>query len=316
MAFQYDPEIGVAVQAMLAMADPLPPLPRGDAGALRRATNEKMAMLTASTPLLPDAVRTMYRTTANDGSAIDLHWFSKAESSSPGSAVLYIHGGGMICGSVDLYRPVIEAYVAASGVPMLAVAYRLAPEHPHPVPVEDAFAGLRWLVDHAAELGVDPARVAVMGDSAGGGIAAGVALLARDRNLALAKQVLIYPMLDDRNLVPDEALVPFANWTYDDNFAGWNALLGSRLGSDEVPATAAPARATNLEGVAAAYIEVGELDIFRDECIDYARRVAAAGISSELHVYAGAPHGFERMAPNSSVAQRAVTDRIRVLKAL
>src|SRR5690606_31129708 len=121
---------------------------------------------------------------------------------------LYIHGGGMICGSVDLYNGIISDYVARSGVPMLAPSYRLAPEHPHPTPVEDAYAGLCWLKSNAAELNVDPERIAVMGDSAGGGLAAGVALLARDRDVKLARQILIYPMLDDRNLEPDEAMAP------------------------------------------------------------------------------------------------------------
>ncbi len=155
-----------------------------------------------------------------------------------------------------------------------------------------------------------------MGDSAGGGIAAGVALLARDRGLKLARQILIYPMLDDRNQAPEDALVPFANWTYDNNFTGWSALLGPAFGSDDVPAAAAPSRARDLRGIAPAYIEVGELDIFRLEDIDYARAIAAAGVSIELHVHPGAPHGFERMAPDSDVARRATADRLRVAAAV
>jgi acetyl esterase/lipase len=222
----------------------------------------------------------------------------------------------MICGSALLYDPVVSAYVEASGVPMLSVEYRLAPEHPHPVPVEDAYAGLRWLVAHASELGVDPRRIAVMGDSAGGGLAAGVALLARERGKVLCRQILIYPMLDDRTVAADPALVPFASWTYDDNFTGWHALLGDRMVAGRVPAIAAPSRALDLTGLASAYVEVGELDIFRDEDIDYARRLAAAGVSAELHVLPGAPHGFDRIAPESGVAKRSMADRVRVLKSL
>jgi acetyl esterase/lipase len=315
MALSFDPEIEIAVAAALAAAGDMTPPPRGDAQALRAGLDTMMAAMRAAAVTSPEVTRTTFHTTAADGATLDLHWHTRS-SARPGSAVLYIHGGGMICGSVDLYTPVITDYVAASGVPMLAVSYRLAPEYPHPTPVEDAYSGLVWLFDHAAELGVDPQRIAVMGDSAGGGLAAGVALLARDRGLALARQILIYPMLDDRNLEPDEGLVPFANWTYDHNFTGWSALLGSVFGSDDVPAAAAPSRATDLRGVAPAYIEVGELDIFRIEDIDYARNIAAAGVSIELHVHPGAPHGFERLAADSDVAKRATADRLRVLASL
>ncbi len=316
MALSFDPEIEVVLKAAADAAGEMPPPPpRGDALLLREGLDSMMGQMLAAAVIAPGMTRTTYHTVAADGTQLNLHWHTLSNSR-PGSAVLYVHGGGMICGSVDLYNAVISDYVGASGVPMLAVSYRLAPEHPHPTPVEDAYAGLAWLFDHAAELGVDPARIAVMGDSAGGGIAAGVALLARDRGLKLARQILIYPMLDDRNQAAEEALVPFANWTYDNNFTGWSALLGPAFGSDDVPAAAAPSRAQDLRGVAPAYIEVGELDIFRLEDIDYARNIAAAGVSIELHVHPGAPHGFERMAPDSDVAKRATADRLRILAAL
>lgn len=153
-----------------------------------------------------------------------------------------------------------------------------------------------------------------MGDSAGGGLAAGVALLARDRGgPALARQILIYPMLDDRTTTPDPALTPFAFWTYDDNITGWGALLGDAAGGAEVSPYAAPARVADVVGLPTTYIEVGELDIFRDEDIEYARRLGAAGISTELHVHTGAPHGFDGFAPSTDVVRRAVADRHRVL---
>jgi acetyl esterase/lipase len=197
---------------------------------------------------------------------------------------------------------------------MLSVDYRLAPEHPHPTPVEDCMAALVWLHSQSALLGIDPERIAVMGESAGGGLAAATALLGRERGISIAHQVLVYPMLDDRNVTPDPNLVDFAVWTYDNNFTGWHALVGDGVAGPETPSYAAPARATDLAGVADAYIEVGELDIFRDESIEYARRVVSAGSSVELHVHRGCPHGFDRVAPNASITRRARADRIRVIQ--
>src|SRR5262249_8324626 len=150
-----------------------------------------------------------------------------------------------------------------------------------------------------------PARIVVMGDSGGGGLAAAATLMARDRGVAVARQILVYPMLDDRTTVPDPELVPFAGWSYDDNYTGWHALLGDAIGTDDVDPYAAPARATDLGGLPPTYIEVGELDIFRDESIEYARRLSNAGTSVELHVHPGCAHGFDRMNPDADVVRRA-----------
>ena len=315
VAFRYDPELEPLL-APVARA-----VAAGDSSSERgwREVREEselgLSMLNDMTPPVPGVSSADYELARDGGDEIALRWYVPDETDR-GSAVVYLHGGGMICGSVDLYEPVVAAYVAASGVPMLAVDYRVAPEHPHPTPVEDCFAALGWLREHAAELGTDPERIAVMGDSGGGGLAAGVALLARDRGTPLARQILVYPMLDDRNTTPDPELVPFAAWTYDSNRIGWTALLGESTGGGDVPSYAAPAREQDLAGLAPSYIEVGELDIFRDEDIDYARRLAAAGVSVELHVHPGAPHGFDRIAPDSGLVRRAMADRLRVLRAL
>lgn len=315
MAFSYDPQIKVALMAALAAMGEVVQPDRGDWKSTRESVDAQMMLMRSTAPAFPNVVQAQYNTTADDGAEIALCWYTK-EGATTTSAVLYLHGGGMICGSVDLYESIVAAYVAASGVPMLAVEYRLAPEYPHPTPVEDCYAGLRWLVAQAGVLGIDAARVGVMGDSAGGGIAAALAMLARARGLPLSKQILIYPMLDDRNVVPDTALVPFATWTYDNNITGWSALLGECFGTDSVPISAAPSRAQDLAGLAPVYIEVGDLDIFRDESIVYALRIAAAGISTELHVHPGVPHAFDRIAPNSEVAKRAFADRLRALSTL
>jgi acetyl esterase/lipase len=314
VAFRYDPEL----EAILA---PAAQAAAADGSSSERGWKEVreeselgLAMLNDMSPPVPGVSSTDYDLERDDGARIALRWYVPDETDCT-SAVVYLHGGGMICGSVDLYEPVVAAYVAASGVRMLAVDYRVAPEHPHPTPVEDCFAALGWLREHAADLAIDPDRIAVMGDSGGGGLAAGVALLARDRGTPLAQQILVYPMLDDRNTTPDPELVPFAAWTYDSNRIGWTALLGESTGGDDVPTYAAPAREQDLTRLAPAYIEVGELDIFRNEDIDYARRLGAAGVSVELHVHPGAPHGFDRMAPESGLVRRAMADRLRVLQA-
>jgi acetyl esterase/lipase len=317
MTYALDPEILQIVTALAASGErpPRQPVPRGDWKTLRANSATGAGLLAARLPEHPGVSRTSYSATSYDGAPVALRWYAPAghDPSRPGPAAVFMHGGGMIAGSVEQVDHIIAGYAAGTGVPLLAVDYRLAPEHPHPSPVEDCFAGLAWLAAHASELGVDPARIAVLGESAGGGLAAGTALLARDRGLAVAKQILIYPMLDDRTTTPDPVLAPFAFWSWDDNYTGWHALLGEQAGTADVPASAAPARATDLAGLPATYLEVGELDIFRDETIGYARRLAAAGISVELHVHPGCPHGFELAAPGSGVARRARADRLRAL---
>jgi acetyl esterase/lipase len=172
----------------------------------------------------------------------------------------------MLGGSVDLYDEVVSWYVAESGVPFLSVELRLAPEATSPTSLaEDVFSGLTGLADHATGLGVDPSRIAVMGDSGGGGPTAGAAILVRDRDVPVARQILVYPMLDDRNTTPGSLTPEFVTWSYDNNYTGWVTLLGDALGGDDVSPVASPARLANFAGLAPAYIEVGDLDIFRDE---------------------------------------------------
>jgi acetyl esterase/lipase len=228
-----------------------------------------------------------------------------------------LHGGGMIVGSVAIFDGPVSRYVARTGVSMLSLEYRLAPEHPHPAPVEDAYAGLVWLADHAAELGIDPGRIAVMGDSAGGGLAAGVAILSRDRKgPAVARQLLVYPMLDDRTTKPDPYIAPLAGWSYDDNATGWNALLGPGHEHREVDPSAAPGRLEDAAGLPPAYIEVGQLDIFRDEDVRYALTLSQAGVPVELHLHPGVPHEYDAIAFDADVSRRAQSDRDRVLRSV
>jgi acetyl esterase/lipase len=322
MTYTLDPELQAAVEQMMATAAAQGrivervPAAQGDWRSQRTAAESALAAWEATAAAHGEITRSDFEVMSADGFAVPLRWYTPPghDISAAGPAAVYLHGGGMFLGSVDLYDRYVAAYVADSGVPLLAVDYRRAPEAPHPVPVEDCYSGLRWLVEHAGELGVAPDRVAVMGDSGGGGLAAGVALMARERGPALARQILIYPMLDDRNTVLDPALMPFAGSTHDVRNSGWSALLGDAVGGPDVPDIAAPARAKDLSGLPSTYVEVGELDILRDESIDYARRIAAAGISVELHVHPGCPHGFERASSEPDVVRRSRADRIRALR--
>lgn len=320
MTLQIDSDVLAALAPLLAAAADREPPPVGDVATRRANTRELFERLDIAAPAADQVEVERFTAEAGDGTALALSWYRPADAEPAGSAVLYLHGGGMICGMGELgslYDRLARVYVAESQVPFLLADYRTAPEFPHPVPVQDCFAALGWLVEHAGELGVDPARVAVMGDSAGGGLAAAVCLMARDRGgPAVALQMLVYPMLDDRTTMPDPALEPFLTWTYDDNATGWGALLGERAGRDGVDAYAAAARAADLSQLPPTYIDVGDLDIFRDEDVVYARRLAAAGVATELHVHPGCPHAFEGLAPDAPVSRRAIADRVRRLRNL
>ncbi|MGH6985799.1 MAG: alpha/beta hydrolase [Caulobacteraceae bacterium] len=220
-------------------------------------------------------------------------------SEGPRPGILHIHGGGYVMGSAEMTLQTDEAYARAFGAVVASVDYRLAPETPHPGPVEDCYAALAWLSSEAERLGVDRRRIAVTGESAGGGLAAALVLLARDRGApAIAFQHLVFPMLDDRTVVeadPSPFLGEFV-WTREANRFGWTSLLGGEPGAPGVPAIAAPARVSDLSGLPPAFIACGALDLFVQENLDYARRLMRAGVATELHIYPGAPHGFTFMA--------------------
>jgi acetyl esterase/lipase len=223
--------------------------------------------------------------------------------------IYWIHGGGYILGSALVDDPRLERWSDEFGCVVVSVDYRLAPEHPFPAPLDDCYAGLAWTTSAAVELGIDPARIVIGGASAGGGLAAALALLARDRaEITPAFQLLIYPMIDDRAPHPSSGISGAPIWSPAANKLGWTAYLGRQPGSDDVPAYAAAARASDLRGLPPAFIAVGTLDVFRDEDIAYASRLLAAGVPTELHVYPGAPHGFDSLLPSAAVSLRCQRD--------
>jgi acetyl esterase/lipase len=229
----------------------------------------------------------------------------------PTPLLYYLHGGGMIMGTHRALALVeVLGWAAELGATVVSADYRLAPEHPDPVPVEDCYAGLSWLAGKAGDLGLDPARLVAVGTSAGGGLAAGTALLARDRGgPPLAAQMLLCPMLDDRNAtVSAEQMAGVGVWDRTSNDTGWTALLGERRGGPDVSPYAAPARAQDLSGLPPAFLDVGSAETFRDETVAFASGLWAAGGSAELHVWPGGFHVFDSMVPDAplSVAARAV----------
>ena len=273
-------------------------------------------------PPTPDGLanKELHRTVGIDGNAIDLHVWRPVAAQvptppAPTACLLHIHGGGYVGGSAESMGFLLAPIVAETGCPVVSVDYRLAPETPHPGPVEDCHAALAWIAANAAALGIDPAQIGVMGESAGGGLAAALALLARDRGEhRLAFQQLIYPMIDDRTGVRGEhAYAGQFIWTAHNNRFGWSCLLGREPGGEDVSPYAAAARAVDLSGLPPTFISTGALDLFVDEDLDYARRLIAAGVPTELHVYPGAFHGFELMG-GAAVATRSVADRLAALK--
>jgi len=210
-------------------------------------------------------------------------------------AILHVHGGGYVMGAPEMGLLTDAAYVTHMDAVVVSPDYRLSPETAHPGPVEDCYAALKWLHANADELGIDRSRIAISGESAGGGMAAGLGLLTRDRGeIKLAFQHLIFPMLDDRTVThPDPS--PYHGqfvWTRENNRFGWTALLGQAPGGPDVSPYAAAARAENLTGLPPTYMICGALDLFLEEDMEYCRRLIRAGVATEFHVYPGAPHAF------------------------
>ena len=239
------------------------------------------------------------------GVGVRLH--RPAGISQPGAALLWIHGGGYVIGNAQQDDALCGRFARELGITVAAVDYRLAPEHPYPAPLEDCYAALTWLAGLPA---VDPSRVAIGGASAGGGLAAALALLARDRGeVTPTAQLLAYPMLDDRSgSVPENP--NYRLWSPKSNRFGWAAYLGN---AD--PQVAVPARREDLSGLPAAWIGVGTNDLFHDEDLAYAERLTAAGVPCHVEVVPGAFHGFDLLVPKATVSQSFFASQCASLRA-
>lgn len=248
---------------------------------------------------------------SESGPEIPLLVLRPVGAAGPLPAIYHVHGGGMVMGdartSVENYLPHVIDGLAV----LVSVDYRLAPEHPDPAPVEDCYAGLVWTAVHASDLGVDVERIMIAGDSAGGGLAAGTALMARDRQFPrLTHQVLVTPMLDDRARTSSSQLLSHDGiWDRHENQFGWTCLLGERRGGPDVSYYAAPARATDLAGLPRTYIDCASGETFRDEILDYAQRLSAAGVVVDLHMWGGGFHAFDQVAPHAAVSRASQATR-------
>jgi acetyl esterase/lipase len=249
-----------------------------------------------------------------DGEII-LSVFTKQGHVAGGPGIYHTHGGGMIIGDRFTGADEYLRWVDEFDVVVVSVEYRLAPEFPDPTPVDDSYAGLVWTVEHAAELGFDPARLVIAGASAGGGLAAGVSLKARDEGgPALAGSLLIYPMIDDRNItVSSHQIDGFGVWDRGSNDTGWDALLGDRRHTDAVSIYAAPSRADDLSGLPPTFVDCATAEVFRDEDVAYASLIWACGGIAELHVWPGGFHGFDAMAPQARISIEARAARVNWL---
>ncbi|KAJ5668661.1 hypothetical protein N7462_009731 [Penicillium macrosclerotiorum] len=312
MPLQYDPEFleeaGPVLQQLAQTQQP----------ALHDVTTRRgmMAAMCKELPPLPEGIeKLVHRVPTADGHEVVIYHFRRqnAHRETGAPAIVHIHGGGYISLTAEQCSVPHISAVSRTGVQILTIDYRLAPEHPYPTPVDDCWAGLRWVYDNAAQLSIDSSRIALMGESAGGGLAAALTLRARDRALAppIAKQILVYPMLDDRTTTNHAGQLAF--WTEVDNITGWTAYLGPDAGTDKINADAAPARAGSVVGLPPLYLDCPQLDMFVQESLEYARRFVASNIPTECHIYPGLPHGFEALAPLATVTRQAIANRDRAM---
>ena len=305
-----DPEVAVPLEGLL---EALP----GGFNAIpdivqRRATVEALlgAIEVPENPNVVKEDRTVPGPVGDPDITVRIYRPRNATGTLPG--IYFIHGGGMVLGTIAGEDPTATLLCDEVGAVVVSVEYRLAPENPHPAPAEDCYAGLVWTAAHADELGIDPDRLALYGGSAGGGLVIATALMARDRGgPALRFMMPIYPMIDDRNeTASSREITDIGIWDRAGNIEAWAWYLGGK----EADQYAAPARAEDLTGLPPAFIDVGTVDMFRDEDIAFAQRLMAAGVPTELHVHPGSYHAAETFAADAALSRRTWTLRTDALR--
>jgi acetyl esterase/lipase len=310
-----DPELARSLEGIPEGMDPAESIADPNVLAMMRDTR---VLLEASGAALPVDARVSVVDRMIDGpagpGALGVRVYTPRDAQGPMPAVLFSHGGAFVLGDLYSEEHRCLTYAAEARCVVVSVAWRHAPEHPYPAGVEDAYAALAWTVAEAGALGVDALRVAVAGASSGGAFAAALSLMARDRGgPAIAFQLLVYPVTDDRLVSPSmREFTASPLWTRGSSEQMWRHYLGE--GRGPAPAYAAPGRAEDLSGLPPAYVMVAELDPLRDEAIEYAGRLLAAGVPVELHCFPGAFHGFDIVAPRSELGRRALAEQVGALE--
>ncbi|GAF50210.1 alpha/beta hydrolase [Rhodococcus wratislaviensis] len=277
----------------------------------RRRLYDRLGMSVTAPTEQPEVVRS--DVVLDSGSTVRARIYQPAEDRCEGG-LLYIHGGGMVMGSIEAEDAYAARLASGTGATTISIDYRLAPEHPYPAAIDDCTAALTWLMGSGHTLGIDPDRVAVYGVSGGGGLAAALALRWRHRrDPPIALLALAAPMLDDRT--GEQGTQPALGvWDSEHNIEAWRHILGDTAGGTEVPADAAASRATDLTGMPPTFLDVGSLDLFLPENLRFAQGLATAGVSLELHVHPGAYHGFDQLAPGAERTRQAWARRIEALR--
>jgi len=306
------PELRPAAQMVMQMSQKMPPLSAATLASLRKSGPPPIDM-----PDRPDVPVSQHRVAVKTDSTDVAVYVVNSGPGPPRPAILHTHGGGFVMGTADSLLAPLKMLAAELDCTIATVDYRLAPETRCTGSLEDNYAALRWLHSSASELNVDPHRIALMGESAGGGHAAILALTARDRGeVPVLFQCLIQAMLDDRT-ASSRTVPPHIGqilWTAEANRFGWESFLGQKPGLDSAPRNCVPARVENLAGLPPAFIGVGAIDLFVDEDIDYARRLIADGVQTELVVAPGAFHGFDIIAPDTSLARQFTEAKLHALR--
>jgi acetyl esterase/lipase len=277
----------------------------------------RLSLRLMRTPKTPEVlVEDVHIPGQGDRTRIRLRVYRPKSVAPPTPVLVWLHGGGYVAGRPEINDASSAQYVRELGITVVSVDYRCAPEHPFPAALEDSYSALKWLDSHSQELGIDAKRIAIGGESAGGGLAASLVQLAQDRQeIKPVFQLLVYPMLDDRTVLrtdlDDSSSV---TWNQKSNRFGWESYLGKKCGAGDVPQYAVPARRGDLSGLPQAWIGVGTVDLFHDEAMAYAQRLKGCGVECETYVVPGAFHGFDEFAPRVPVARDFRKSQISALK--
>ncbi|MGV9861026.1 alpha/beta hydrolase [Rhodococcus koreensis] len=308
----YDPEL---VAGLAAIRNAVPPLGDDTLQQLRELTKKAVPGTEPVDLTVGGRVRVDELNVATQHTELPMVVLSPAEGQGPWPLIYFIHGGAMVAGGRHLGLDDFLSHVADGTAVVASIEYRLAPEHPDPTPVTDCYNGLGWCVENAERLRIDASHVVVAGTSAGGGLAAGITLMARDNGAPqVSHQVLICPMLDDRYETHSSVMLDDdGSWDRIGSLYGWTALLGDRRGSADVSCYAAPARAADASGLPRTYIDVGSAEGFRDEVVDYATRLSRAGVSVDLHMWAGGFHGYENIS-TAAISQASSSTRAEFIR--